>query len=146
MGTSVLFVHTHRCRYQARYHPRSLSSYPSFVSTVAIAELRAIEWADNGVRVGVATTINGLIHTLKSSEVARTTPYKNRGFTAICNLLAYFANNQVRDMGTLGGSLVTCDPLSDLYPALVSLVRTVIANYTYFPECNSTSCFKIRYS
>ncbi|KAH3756251.1 xanthine dehydrogenase/oxidase [Pelomyxa schiedti] len=113
--------------YQARYHPRPPGSYQSFVSTTAIPELKAVKWTEQGVSVGAGTTINGLIKTLKNPSPSIGTPnvHQQEGFSAICHLLQYFANNQVRDMGTIGGSLVTCDPLSDLYPALIAMNSVV---------------------
>eukprot|EP01105_Mastigella_eilhardi_P006354 TRINITY_DN17960_c0_g1_i1.p1 TRINITY_DN17960_c0_g1~~TRINITY_DN17960_c0_g1_i1.p1 ORF type:complete len:1327 (-),score=359.53 TRINITY_DN17960_c0_g1_i1:111-4091(-) len=110
--------------YKARYHPRRPDSYPMYVSTAAVRELRTVEWTDAGVRVGVATTINGLVDVLRA-RVVNDDAFKDEGFRAICHHLHYFANNQVRDMGTLGGSLITCDPLSDLYPALVAMNASV---------------------
>eukprot|EP00727_Mastigamoeba_balamuthi_P009965 m51a1_g5591 xanthine dehydrogenase/oxidase, putative (1321) ;mRNA; f:649854-654584 len=109
--------------YHERYHPSPPGSFAAFVSTASVAELRAIEVTERGIRVGVATTINGLIRVCED-EAHKGLP-SAEGYRAVVNILRVFANNQVRDMGTLGGSLVTADPLSDLYPALVSLGSSI---------------------
>jgi len=108
--------------YKVRYHPSAKPQYATYLSTAGAPELFRVDYVEGGVRVGSATTINDFAVALKKAPASEQVKI---GFKTVCNVLGHFANNQVRNMGTVGGSLVTSDPLSDLYSPLVGLGASV---------------------
>ncbi|MFQ5351242.1 MAG: FAD binding domain-containing protein, partial [Thermoanaerobaculia bacterium] len=80
-----------------------------------LAELKGIDTADGGLRIGSLTT---------HAELAA-----SDAVTAACPLLAEAASRiadpQVRNKGTLGGNIAHADPGSDLPAVLVALDATV---------------------
>jgi len=112
--------------YKVRYHPPAKPTYATYVSTAGVPELHKVEYTPEGIRAGVATTINEMAMAFAKAPVDD--EQVKVSFKTVCNVLGHFANNQVRNMGTIGGSFVTCDPLSDLYPPMVGLgaVLTII--------------------
>ena len=107
--------------YKVRYHSPAKPVFATYVSTFAVPELHQVVYGAEGVEIGSGCTIN------EFSEALFRTPEEHnpRAYAPVVADLKRFANNQVRNMGTVGGSLVTCDPLSDLYPVLVALRATV---------------------
>lgn len=112
--------------YKVRYHPSPKPVYATYVSTAGVPELLTVEYTPEGIRAGVATTINDMAVAFAKAPVED--EQVKVSFKTVCNVLGHFANNQVRNMGTIGGSFVTCDPLSDLYPPMVCLgaVLTIV--------------------
>jgi len=100
------------------YSLRKRQDLPNFVSTKAVEELRIIEWPSNGVRIGASMCINEIVRHLKDYM---TEHGEEEALRAIVNQSEVFANNQVRDMGTLGGSLGNCSHLSDLVHVMAAL-------------------------
>ncbi|XP_022782226.1 xanthine dehydrogenase/oxidase-like [Stylophora pistillata] len=46
--------------------------------------------------------------------------YKTRWFTAILHMLKWFAGHQIRNVGAIGGNIMTASPISDLNPVLMA--------------------------
>lgn len=85
-----------------------LAAPAALVDLGGISELRRIEPVEGGVRVGAMVT-----HTeVAESRVVRTTA------PALAEAAAGIGDLQVRNRGTLGGSLAHADPVAD-YPALL---------------------------
>lgn len=80
-----------------------------------IGELNGIDVAGNTVTIG-ATTPHAAVET--SSEVRSAIP-------ALAHLASVIGDPQVRNMGTLGGSIANADPAADYPAAVVGLGATV---------------------
>lgn len=107
--------------YKVRYHSPAKPVFATYVSTFAVPELHTVTYGAEAVEIGSGCTINEFSEALFHSPAE----HNPRAYAPVVADLKRFANNQVRNMGTVGGSLVTCDPLSDLYPVLVALRATV---------------------
>jgi len=83
-----------------------------------IAELRGIRVADGVVRIGAMTTHAAVA---ASSEVQRAIP-------ALADLASHIGDRQVRNRGTLGGSLANNDPAACYPAAVLGLGATVHTN------------------
>jgi aerobic carbon-monoxide dehydrogenase medium subunit len=84
-----------------------LASPERLIDIGRIAELRGIERDGNGWRIGAATTYTEL---LEHAELAAAYPI-------LPECVARIGDMQVRNRGTIGGSLAHADPVSDI-PAL----------------------------
>jgi xanthine dehydrogenase/oxidase len=51
--------------------------------------------------------------------------YKTQTFQAVLEMLRWFAGDQVRNVASMGGNLVTASPISDLNPILMAVGATV---------------------
>jgi xanthine dehydrogenase/oxidase len=109
--------------YKLRYHPDRLDAIESFASVRRVAVMHELRFDDDArtLFVGAAVTINELWRALEQCARA-----DDPGFRALRTSLRFFANNQVRNMATVGGSLATADHISDLYPALNALDATIV--------------------
>lgn len=85
------------------------------VDISAIPELRGIRADEKGVTIGAMT---------RHAEVAASSQVLAR-IPALCHLAALIGDRQVRNMGTLGGSLANNDPAAD-YPAAVLALNATI--------------------
>lgn len=85
-----------------------LASIEGFIDLGGVAELKGIRVEGNGVRIGAMTT---------HAEVAASKDVQSRA-PAIACLAAGIGDRQVRNRGTLGGSLANSDPAA-CYPAAV---------------------------
>ena len=82
-----------------------------------IAELRGVRpAADGGVSIGALTTYADL---LEDSTIHR--------FGVFADALPRIGDVQVRNRGTIGGSVAHADPAADLAPVLLALDATVVA-------------------
>ena len=80
-----------------------------------IAELRGIEETGDGLRIGSATTHSEIM----ASDLVR------RHAPAMIDAARTVGAVQTRNLGTLGGNIVTCVPSLDSGPVLVALDATV---------------------
>jgi xanthine dehydrogenase/oxidase len=106
--------------YAVRYHPERLENVHAFISTMGIPELHQIKMSDEFLEIGSSVTINRMKSALISAKESRPS-HETRFADPLITQIAYFANNQVRDMGTLGGSIMAADATSDLIPPLIAL-------------------------
>jgi len=88
------------------------------VDLSGIAELRGITVSGEAVRIGGMTT-HAAVAT--SAEVARAIP-------ALAKLAAHIGDAQVRNRGTIGGSVANHDPAADYPGAVLGLGATVHTN------------------
>ncbi|KAJ6239444.1 aldehyde oxidase [Anaeramoeba flamelloides] len=92
------------------------------VSTAQVKELKVMEINEKEgfLTVGAGTTINDFGD--KCKYILDQYPKDiTSGFEALHEQTKFFANHSIRNMATLGGSLYTANPLSDLYPILMSV-------------------------
>ncbi|RMX48187.1 hypothetical protein pdam_00015397 [Pocillopora damicornis] len=100
-------------------------NYPILIAPTHIPELNAIEHTAKGIRFGVSVTLSTLEEVL--SEACQSMPeYKTRWFTAILHMLKWFAGHQIRNVGAIGGNIMTASPISDLNPVLMAARCTLI--------------------
>ncbi|CAO3403809.1 xanthine dehydrogenase family protein subunit M [Azospirillum sp. 11R-A] len=81
----------------------------------AIPELKGIREADGGLEIGAFT---------RHAEVAHSDLVK-RVIPALASLAEGIGDRQVRNMGTMGGSIANADPSADYPSAVVALKATV---------------------
>lgn len=91
---------------------QELLSPEALVSIKNLSGLTEI-YAENGkgVVIGARATHNSLINALALQEK----------YPSICNAAHQMANNQVRNIGTIGGNIVNAVPSADLPPLLIAL-------------------------
>eukprot|EP00158_Paraphelidium_tribonemae_P008583 Partr_v1_DN28619_c0_g1_i2_m49961 putative aldehyde oxidase len=93
--------------------------YPVLVYPMEIPELCCVVETDAGVEFGACLTLNKFRDSLLAQ--VRTCPeYQTRGFRALLENLRWFAGNQVRNVATIAGNIVTASPISDLNPIFVA--------------------------
>jgi aerobic carbon-monoxide dehydrogenase medium subunit len=95
-----------------------LASPSDLVDLAGIAELRGIKVDGSGVTVGAMTTHAEVAH---SAEVQKAIP-------ALAALAEGIGDPQVRNRGTIGGSISNNDPAADYPAALLGLDATVHTN------------------
>lgn len=96
---------------------RQRLAMPSDVVDIgAIAELRGVRREGDEIVVGAMTRHNEVA---KSDEVRKAIP-------ALAVLASGIGDNQVRNMGTLAGSIANSDPAADYPAAIVGLGATVV--------------------
>jgi carbon-monoxide dehydrogenase medium subunit len=95
-----------------------LAQPPALVDLGAVAELKGIKAEGSGLTIGAMTTHAEVAH---SAEVKRTIP-------ALAALAEGIGDPQVRNRGTIGGSISNADPAADYPAGLVGLGATVITN------------------
>ncbi|KAI0229746.1 Xanthine dehydrogenase/oxidase [Lamellibrachia satsuma] len=93
--------------------------YPVVIAVTKIPQLLFVERTAAGVRLGASTTLTTLKEILQ--ELVSSEPeYKTRVYAAIIEMLRWFAGKQVRNVGSIGGSIITASPISDLNPLFLS--------------------------
>ena len=95
-----------------------LARVPALIDLQGIAELAGISVKNNVVSVGAMTRHADVA---ASRDVLRTIP-------ALARLAAGIGDRQVRNLGTLGGSLANADPAADYPAAVLGLGATVVTN------------------
>ena len=83
-----------------------------------VAELRGIKADGNGVTIGAMT---------RHAEVASSADVK-KTIPALAGLAEHIGDNQVRNRGTIGGSVANSDPAADYPAAVVALNATIQTN------------------
>lgn len=90
-------------------------NYPILIAPTHIPELNAVEHTTEGIRFGASVTLTTLEDVL--NEATHTMPeFKTRWFVAILYMLKWFAGHQIRNVGAIGGNIMTASPISDLNP------------------------------
>jgi carbon-monoxide dehydrogenase medium subunit len=92
-----------------------LSRPSDLVDLAAIGELRGIKVEGNTVTIGAMT---------RHAEVAASAEVK-KAIPALASLAASIGDRQVRNMGTIGGSVAHNDPAADYPAAVLALSATV---------------------
>ena len=95
-----------------------LASPEAVIELGGIAELRGIKKDGNAIVVGATTRHAEVAH---SAEVKKAIP-------ALASLAESIGDRQVRNMGTIGGSLANNDPAADYPAAVLGLNATIKTN------------------
>lgn len=95
-----------------------LASPSDIVSLAGLAELRGIKVEGKELVIGAATTHAAVA---ESAEVRKAIP-------ALADLAAHIGDAQVRNRGTIGGSLAHDDPAADYPAAVLALGATVVTD------------------
>lgn len=95
-----------------------LASPSDLVDLADVAELKGISEEGGGVRIGAMTT---------HAEVAASDTVRS-SIPALAHLAAHIGDPQVRNRGTIGGSIANADPAADYPAAIVGLNATVHTN------------------
>jgi aerobic carbon-monoxide dehydrogenase medium subunit len=95
-----------------------LASPSDIIDLGAIAELKGIRQEGDRLIIGALTTYSEVVE----SETARS------AIPALAQLASHIGDSQVRNRGTIGGSIANNDPASDYPAAVVGLNATVRTN------------------
>jgi carbon-monoxide dehydrogenase medium subunit len=95
-----------------------LAQPSALVDLAALAELKGIKAEGGGLTIGAMTTHADVAH---SAEVKRTIP-------ALAVLAEGIGDPQVRNRGTIGGSISNNDPAADYPAGVLGLGATVVTN------------------
>ena len=95
-----------------------LASPSDIIDLGAIAELKGIREEGDRLVIGALTTYSEVVE----SETAR------RAIPALAQLASHIGDSQVRNRGTIGGSVANNDPASDYPAAVLGLNATVRTN------------------
>lgn len=90
-------------------------AYPVLIGTTHVAEMNAIKITDAGLEFGASVTLTRLMETCKKMVKERP-QWETSGCAAIAEQLRWFAGNQIRNVSSIGGNVVTGSPISDLNP------------------------------
>jgi xanthine dehydrogenase/oxidase len=80
--------------------------YKTFVNTEQIKELTTIEEKKNGVSFGSSVSLSRLEEFCKTKIKNLKEDYKKRGFEAILKQLKYFSGTQIRNVSSIGKTLI----------------------------------------
>ncbi|KAJ6632922.1 Xanthine dehydrogenase [Pseudolycoriella hygida] len=89
--------------------------YKFLVFPIQVRELVNVAVTDNGIKIGAAVTLTELQDVLQREIVARP-EHETRVYSAIVEMLHWFAGKQIRNVASLGGNIMTGSPISDLNP------------------------------
>eukprot|EP00178_Gracilaria_changii_P000157 TRINITY_DN1012_c0_g1_i1.p1 TRINITY_DN1012_c0_g1~~TRINITY_DN1012_c0_g1_i1.p1 ORF type:complete len:1382 (+),score=195.51 TRINITY_DN1012_c0_g1_i1:175-4320(+) len=98
---------------------------PVWISTTEVPELQDICEEDDGLRIGASVTWTQLDNYVTNAVRERKnmkseTLYQLSSLQAIQSQLELFAGKQIRNVGTVGGNIVTASPISDVNPLWIA--------------------------
>ena len=93
--------------------------YPIIIHLTHIPELNEISYEETGIRFGASVTLSE-IDDIFQREIQNQPEYKTRVFTAISEMLRWFAGKQIRNVASVGGNIITGSPISDLNPLFMA--------------------------
>ncbi|XP_034952751.1 xanthine dehydrogenase [Chelonus insularis] len=94
-------------------------SYPVLIQPMQIEEMRGITVDGDILRIGASVTLMEMTEAME--EYIRIKPeYNTRIFVEVINMLHWFAGKQIRNVGAIGGNIMTGSPISDLVPILMA--------------------------
>lgn len=92
-------------------HAGRVKFQPALMNIRHVAELQGISLHDGALRIGALVTITELL----------TNPIVRGKLPVLTEAADHFASDQIRNVGTLGGSLCNASPAGDLAPPLLVL-------------------------
>ncbi|XP_041988452.1 xanthine dehydrogenase-like [Aricia agestis] len=97
--------------------------YPILISPLMVPELNVLQVVDKGIQIGGAITLTELNSFLqhfieKNNEKAGI-------LDSVSDMLHYFAGQQVRNVASLVGNIITSSPISDINPILLASSATI---------------------
>ncbi|KAG9294304.1 hypothetical protein G9A89_021663 [Geosiphon pyriformis] len=97
-----------------------------------VKELQICEFRENGLTIGGNVTLSSfqdiLIEACKNYK-----PYKSQVFHALLSNLRWFAGNQIRNVASPAGNIITGSPISDLNPVFLA-TKTLFTLTSLSPE------------
>ncbi|XP_064390120.1 xanthine dehydrogenase/oxidase-like isoform X2 [Halichondria panicea] len=101
--------------------------YDTLISCSQVPELNKMAVTDEGLTVGASVTLTRLEEQLK--HLVESLPEnKTRTFSALLEMLRWFAGQQIRNVSGIGGNICNASPISDLNPTLLAAgVKLTIA-------------------
>lgn len=98
--------------------------YPVLINPSNVNELTTVVEKDSGVVFGASVTLTTIEETLRA-QVSKQEEYRIRIFSAILEMLRWFAGKQIRNAAAIGGNIMTGSPISDLNPLLMAAGATL---------------------
>ncbi|KAI8505444.1 hypothetical protein Bbelb_166330 [Branchiostoma belcheri] len=98
--------------------------YPLIIAPGHLPEINFHRYTEHGITFGAGCTLTYLNDTL-TEAIADLPEHQTRLFAAIVEMLRWFAGHQIRNVGCIGGNIVTASPISDLNPIFLSAGCTV---------------------
>ncbi|XP_043916138.1 xanthine dehydrogenase/oxidase-like [Protopterus annectens] len=93
--------------------------YPVILAPAFIPEMNIICQKNDGISLGAACTLTRST-TVIQQVVAELQDYQTEVLKAILEQLQWFAGQQIRNVATLGGNIMTASPISDLNPVYMA--------------------------
>ena len=94
-------------------------SYPVMIQPNQIQELTQLDVTENGLWVGASVTLSQL--EVKLKDLLETCPkFATQTYGQIIEMLRWFAGKQIRNVGSIGGNIMTGSPISDLNPIFMA--------------------------
>lgn len=93
--------------------------YRTIISPGSVPELNIIENVSDGIVIGAAVTLARLEEIL-NEEIKKLPNSKTQIFSAIVDMLQWFAGHQIRNVSAVGGNIATASPISDLNPLFMA--------------------------
>ncbi|XP_070578679.1 xanthine dehydrogenase/oxidase-like [Ptychodera flava] len=93
--------------------------YPVYIVPSHVSELKKVEIKDHGVTFGASVSLTTIDQVLKE-QIRQLPEYKSRMFSAVVDMLRWFAGHQIRNVSAVGGNIMTASPISDLNPLFLA--------------------------
>ncbi|CAG8500087.1 2263_t:CDS:10 [Ambispora leptoticha] len=93
--------------------------YPIQIYVGEVKALQSWEFGDFGLTIGANITLSKFQQVLQDA-CKHYKPHQTQVFQAILNNLRWFAGNQIRNVATPAGNIVTGSPISDLNPIFLA--------------------------
>ncbi|XP_073502610.1 aldehyde oxidase-like isoform X1 [Phyllobates terribilis] len=124
--------------------------YPVIISIGRIPDLNIVKYTKDGLCIGAACTLSMLKETLEEA-VSQLSYEKTKTFRVLLQQLKSLAGQQIRNVASLGGHIISRNPNSDLNPILAcgntslnvlskGKTRRIICNDDFFRWKGSSSC------
>ncbi|XP_075687633.1 aldehyde oxidase-like [Rhinoderma darwinii] len=124
--------------------------HPVMISIGRIPDLNNVKYTKDGISIGAACPLSMLKDTLEEA-VSRLSDEKTKIFRVLLQQLKSLAGQQIRNVASLGGHIVSRNPNSDLNPVLAcgnatlnvmskGRTRQIICNDGFF-KCKESSSF-----
>ncbi|XP_041418512.1 xanthine dehydrogenase/oxidase isoform X1 [Xenopus laevis] len=122
--------------------------YPLIIAPGLVPELNIIEHKEEGIYFGAACSLSTMEEVLRKA-VAHLPAFKTEVFRGALEQLRWFAGQQIRNVASIGGNIMTASPISDLNPVFMASgtklhliskdsTRTVHMDETFFTEYRKT--------
>ncbi|CAN2389161.1 heptaldehyde:oxygen oxidoreductase activity [Pristimantis euphronides] len=124
--------------------------HPIILSIGRIPDLHTVKYTKNGISIGAACSLSMFKDTLEKA-VSQLPNEKTKLFRVLLQQLKSLAGQQIRNVASLGGHIVSRNPNSDLNPILAcgnatlnvlskGGTRQIFCNDSFFKCKDSTSC------
>ncbi|XP_031350920.1 xanthine dehydrogenase-like isoform X1 [Photinus pyralis] len=122
--------------------------YPIRVHASHIPELCHVKIETTGIVFGSAVTLTNATNVLME-QIRTRPPYQTGIFSALVEMLHWFAGQQIRNVASIGGNIITGSPISDLVPILIASeavlevksvrgVRQIVMNENFYSSYRTT--------